>query len=547
MKFSCSLLFTGLLSLVDFSHSKHPDGATFEGSSETHRLLQSLPPVVAQEIGILLTTIGQLDVELVKYETPLTLRFTSYFSLIFWNCVAVYDDTFLAADTNVRPTVVSPDSSTFTSANRAVCAAQAAVTYSVFSIPGAVENTIEANAAIGVNLVADFDSRIAACDASDPNALAFISCLQSVAAQSNYNPIVMGQIIAFQAYLFSLNDGWNQYGTVKPGGLSCQYHCRNYTDPTGYAPQNSPYDKSPYNGASSDKWQPLLEDNDKGFFYYQEHVTPHIGTTAAFRYLPESERSNRVAPAPGYSRNRRQEMRAVIDRMAALDDVKKMQVEAFDNKILIANSVVAAFVGKVLTDGYQDLELGQPGLILSYERLVHFVAGYVAGEYDSVIIAWKEKVAYDLIRPTSAIKRWQGGRKGITTWTKFNGVQTFDSTDFEAYKRVMPHSEYVSGSSCLFETVKEFVEGYLTTIGLDPSSFPVAIGPFPAGSSSVEPGMTPATDLTLTYPNIATMADVGSESRLDGGIHFGAAVPGGQILCSGIADYTLDGIFALLG
>jgi hypothetical protein len=290
-----------------------------------------------------------------------------------------------------------------------------------------------------------------------------------------------------------------------------------------------------------------LEENGRGFFYYQEHVTPHIGTTAVFRYLPESERTTRYAPDPAYTPNRRKEMRRVVDRMALLDDVKKMQVEAFDNKVLIANAVFGAFVGKVLTDGYQDTELGQSGLILSYERLVHFVAGYLAAEYDSVIIAWKEKIRYDLIRPTSTIKRWKGGTKEITTWTPNTvGVQTFQSSDFEAYIRVMPHSEYVSGSACLFEGVKDYVEDYLDAIGLS-IDFPVAIGPFPAGSSSVEPGLTPAQELTLTYSSIAAMADTGSESRLDGGMHFGAAVPGGQIICSGIASYSVDGVMALLG
>ena len=35
-----------------------------------------------------------------------------------------------------------------------------------------------------------------------------------------------------------------------------------------------------------------------------------------------------------------------------------------------------------------------------------------------------------------------------------------------------------------------------------------------AGEYEVEPGMTPASELTLQYPDIATMAEVGSDSRL---------------------------------
>ena len=33
-------------------------------------------------------------------------------------------------------------------------------------------------------------------------------------------------------------------------------------------------------------------------------------------------------------------------------------------------------------------------------------------------------------------------------------------------------------------------------------------------------------DIQLTFPDIGTMAQVGSDSRLDGGMHFGASVPG---------------------
>ena len=371
MKFFAPL-FTFLACLVGVSGSQEAPKAS--NPSPTHRLLQGLPPGVAQEIGILLTTIGALDIELVKFETPITLRFTNYFVMVFWNCVAVYDDAFFDTDTGVRPTVVSPDSATFTSVNRAICASQAALTYSAMSMPTAVEGVVAANAGIGIDLAAELDGGVAAC-VEDPSSPDFISCLQAAAADGGYSPIIMGQIVAMQAYLKSLDDGWNQLGTAKPGGLTCQYHCRNYTDPTGFAPVNSPYDKSQFTGASSDRWQPLLEDNNKGFFYYQEHVTPHIGTTGKFRYVPETERASFVAPDPMYQNTRQQGIRSVIDRMAALDDIKKMQVEAFDDKILVANSVVFSFVLKVLADGYIDTELGQEDLVLSYERLVHFVLG----------------------------------------------------------------------------------------------------------------------------------------------------------------------------
>jgi len=347
--------------------------------------------------------------------------------------------------------------------------------------------------------------------------------------------------------LWSLDDGWNQLGLEGTNGESCSAHCRNYSDPTGFAPSTSPYDDSTFSASSSDKWQPLLEDDGRGFFYHQEHVTPHIGTLGKFRFLPEAERATRNAPPPGYSASRFDESMEVLLRMQGLDDVKKLQVEAFDNKLLVANVIVQSFFNKVLTDAYVDTQLGNPGFVLTFDRLVHFVLGYTSAEYDAVIIAWKEKVSHNLIRPTSVIKRWSffGGTAYVNTWAP-GGVATIKARDFEAYLRVMPHAEYVSGSSCLFEGVKDYVNGYLSEIGLSTSTFPIAFPPFAEGSSAIEPGLVPSSPVMLSYPDVATMATAGSESRLDGGMHFEQSVSAGQVLCSGIGTQAVAGVADLL-
>ena len=79
---------------------------------------------------------------------------------------------------------------------------------------------------------------------------------------------------------------------------------------------------------------------------------------------------------------------------------------------------------------------------------------------------WKEKVDYNLVRPTSVIKRF--GKELITPWAPCPpvGVKTFPAENFEAYKRVMPHSEYVSVSACLFQSAEDYIKDYLTAMGL---------------------------------------------------------------------------------
>lgn len=529
--------FTALLALMALNGNVC-EGALLRTTEEKAehsfgRHLQELPPIVAQQIGIIGASIAALDPALLGYETPIQARFTNYYTTMWWNCIAVYSSNYNDSLTGARPAVVAEDESLYVTDNRALCAAQAASTYNFLSVPSARTAYVDTMSAIGITVVDGIDSDLAACVAEDT------ACYQSVAATKGFTAEIMGQVVAKQVYDYAINDGFNELG-IDDG---CVVNCRAFRDSTGYAPKVSPYGKGPQGIEFAEAWQPLLEDNGFGFFYYQQHVTPHIGTKAKFATLPEDDRTNRFARAPTYSGRRQAEAMEVIENMAGLDDVKKMQVEVFDNKLLVAGAVLNSFVGKVLTDGYQDTELQQTGLVLSYERFIHFLHGFTATELDSIIIAWKEKVHYDLVRPTSVIKDL--GDQLITTWAP-GGIQTFPARDFEAYKRVMPHSEYVSGSACIFEAIKDYVIGYMVLIGLD-STFPVAFDPLPAGSSNVEPGLVPATELTLVYPNIEAMAEAGSQSRLDGGMHFGDSVPAAQELCTGMGTFGVDHVAGLLG
>lgn len=450
----------------------------------------------------------------------------------FWNCVAFYSDTYLDTLTGHLPVVPTPTSS-HTTDNRSLCAAQATATYNSLSLPGALIPHADAMAAIGITVETSLDTNIEACGSD-------VSCLQQEASAASHSPTIMGHIVAKLAYDYSIDDGWNQLG--KDDG--CVVNCRAYRDITGFEPVNLPYASARNPNSVRDRWQPLLEDDGKGFYFYQEHVTAQIGQNAKFRNIPETDRHTRVAAHPTYSRSRRREARDVVRLMRTLDDTKKIQIEIFDNKLIVANALIGAFVGKTIDDGFVDTALPPaPGLILSYERLMHYVVGLVSMEYDAVIIAWKEKINYDQIRPTSVIK--SAGLLPIRTWAP-GGTQIFPAENFEAYIRVMPHSEYVSGSACLFQGQEDYIKAYLTHIGLSTTSFPVVFEEVAAGASIVEPGVVPASPVTLSYPDIETMAAVGSQSRLDGGMHFDQSVPAAKALCQGIGDIAAAKTFDLI-
>jgi hypothetical protein len=545
-----------------------PSSPPQSSDEPNHRRTQQGPPPIAPEIFILLAGIPKLDKVLHEFETPITSRFAAYYTIVFWNCAAVYSTDYKDAITKTFPTVSVLDSNLHTTANRAACAAQSGVSYSLLSVPDAAAGWAEAVTGAGATVESTIHPSVFACTT--------VECLQEIAITADYGPITMGHIVAKQAYDYSITDGWNQLGT--DGG--CQYNCRPFADVTGYAPvqiasvrrqikapksvkvrsgrmkymkhmkhmkskKPSPTPKGSSVGtSSSDRWQPLLEDDGMGFFHFQQHVVPQIGLTSKFFALDESARETTTVQPPEYSASRYGEAQLVLERMLSLDDDQtKMEIEVFDDKLLVGNTLVGSFINKVLMDGYQDTALGAPGLILSYERLVNFLVGLLMAEIDSIVIAWKEKVATDLVRPTTIIKSW--GDEMITTWVPHEGIQTLPARDFEAYIRVMPHSEYTSGSSCIFTALQNYVLTYIDSIGLE-QTFPVVFPEIPAGASKVEPGQTPTAPLILSYPTIQDMAYAGGQSRLNGGMHFADSVPAGEELCVNVGAPVATTVLGLV-
>lgn len=88
-------------------------------------------------------------------------------------------------------------------------------------------------------------------------------------------PRVIGSLVAGQIIEDMQVDGWNYKGFSTPNDGICTANCRPFVDSYGYVPKNSPWEIT-----DSIAWQPLIESNDLGLFYAQEHVTPHIGFNA---------------------------------------------------------------------------------------------------------------------------------------------------------------------------------------------------------------------------------------------------------------------------
>jgi len=383
--------------------------------------------------------------------------------------------------------------------------------------------------------------------------------LLEIAAENCYKPKIMGAIVAKQLTEYGRRDGYNMYGDLARDGSKCTHNCRRYTDSTGYE-----------SGMNKDihakfRWQPMLEDNGRGYFTEQQFVTPHIGTTAKRAILSEYDFTSRLAQGVTYNKphkDHKVEARKVAERLrlTATDDFRKAKIEFYDNKI----AVTFAILGSVAAYGP------------TFEQIVNFSFGLTASEYDSILVAWKEKVTHDRIRPTTWIQNKMAEEDFVTYGGPYQGVQTIKGKEFESWSRVMPHSEYISGSACICQSLKDYTDewmdrsvtvnnkgvflhklpGYEGAPVFSPGgSIAVAIAtdqtgraaPFRAGSSSTEPGKTPATDLTLVVESMTELRDQCGQSRLDGGMHFAQAVEHAYPLCEGIGQQAADYSVTLLG
>ena len=266
---------------------------------------------------------------------------------------------------------------------------------------------------------------------------------------------------------------------------------------------------------------PLLEDDGRGCESRQQHVAPHIGTQAKTAVLTRAEMNARTASKPFYDYDK--EAFIVAERLAAtaVSDEIKMTIEYFDNKLTVAGDVIKAVAQKQR---------------LGYEETVNFVFGVTAADYEACILAWKEKVNHDLVRPSTWINTQMANVDFHTYAGPYQGVKTIKGMNFKSWVRVMPHSEYVSGSACICQVLMELTNNWMVLHdpNTDPSTLSITPATFAKGSSRTEPGVTPAQDITMTFQNMQELRDACGQSRLDGGMHFTEAVTASYELCEGV-------------
>ena len=281
-----------------------------------------------------------------------------------------------------------------------------------------------------------------------------------------------------------------------------------YADTTGYVPANPPDELR-----DPSRWQPLLVADRLGIHRSQRFVTPQMAVTRPYAFadpgefdVPPPDASSWQSDPAAYTA----QAERAIAASAALTDEQKMTAELYDNKIfgLGFSALFAA----------QSHVLDVAGFV-EYDFLTNVAA------FDAAIAVWHHKRIFDAVRPATAIK-FLYGDAAVTAW---GGPGSGTVTDllgrhWQSYLPTADHPEYPSASTALCHAHAEVSRHYFGSDDLDWTV------PTSAGSSIIEPGVTPAADLDLHFDTWSDLATACGASRVWGGVHFEPSVTVGAAL-----------------
>jgi hypothetical protein len=330
--------------------------------------------------------------------------------------------------------------------------------------------------------------------------------------ENNTSAVGIGNNAGNAVVQFRQNDGMNQLGNE--GGVD--FNRQPYSDYTGYEPVNTPYQLR-----DPSRWQPRITTVGSGVFTAQQFVTPQLGKTRPYSYAdPVQFRTPRPEASDPTGRPGRTAYQAQADEVlmasANLTDYQKMVAELFNNKIeSLGFSAVFAAQSRGLS-------------LIDFIHL-DFVTNLAA--FDTGIAVWSEKRRWDAVRPFSAI-RYLYGKRPVTAWGgPGRGTVTLPADQWKEYLNVADHPEYPSGSAAFCSAHAQSARRFL---GSDALNWTV---PTPKGSSRIEPGITPSSDINIgPWTTWTQFENECGLSRLWGGVHFRAAIVEGHPLGRAIGE-----------
>lgn len=332
-------------------------------------------------------------------------------------------------------------------------------------------------------------------------------------------PEGIGNVACAAVLEFRHRDKSNQLGDLAPGP---------YSDWSDYKAVNTPSAvpaRSPT--ADPNHWQPLTYVDSSGNRVLQKFAGAQWCFVTPFAMAKGEELRSRLEPSPAKfgTPEYQQQAEELIILSAGLTDKQKTIAEYWADGPNTAQPPghwlrFAEFISQ--RDHHTLDEDVKMLFVLSNTML------------DAGIAAWDAKRAYDSVRPVTAI--WQLFRdKKIRAWGgPGKGTVELDGSKWLPYQSATfptpPFPEYVSGHSTYSAAAAQVLKLWT---GSDRFGDSVIL---PAGSSEIEPGVTPSKPVTLKWNTFTDAADEAGMSRRYGGIHFKRADLAGRVLGRAVAD-----------
>lgn len=329
-------------------------------------------------------------------------------------------------------------------------------------------------------------------------------------------PTGIGNVACAAVLEFRHHDKSNQLGDLSQGPYSDWTHYRP-VNPAGTVPASA-YSAKPVN---PEHWQPLTYTDSTGNLVSQMFSGAQWCFVKPFALSEGDEFRSVVEPgpfkygSPGYQG----QVEELVAISAGLTDKQKMTAEYWSDGPTTEQPPGhwMRFAQWISARDHHTLD----------DDIKMFFALSNA-MFDTSIATWDAKRAYDSVRPVTAIPLLFRGKK-IRAWGgPRKGTVEMDGSQWIPYQLstspTPPFPEYVSGHSAYSAAAAKILE-----LWTDSNRFGDSVT-VPAGSSKIEPGVTPAKAVTLHWETFSDAANEAGISRLYGGIHFRSADLGGQRL-----------------
>ncbi len=338
-------------------------------------------------------------------------------------------------------------------------------------------------------------------------------------------PAGIGHVACAAVLEFRHHDKSNQLGDLAPGPYSDWTHFRPVNMPAPFPtrlPSTHPVDMN--------HWQPLIYVNSTGSFTTQMFTEAHWCYVTPFA-LASSKEFRSIAkevPPPAYGPAvYREQLEELIRLSAGLTDEQKMLAEYWTG--IDSHSSPARWN-----------EIAQWISARDHHTMDDDVKMFFAlnnALLDASIAAWDLKREFNSVRPITAITLMFNGRK-IRAWGgPSKGTVDMDGSNWVPYQPATlpspPSPDYASEASAFAAAAASILRSWT---GTDSLGYSVT---FSGGSSTAEPRVTPARELSLKLETFTEVADAAGRSSRYAGTSFPQSDLAGRELGQKVAEKVL--------